>query len=119
MVELENIIPEHKNINNIQVQEIQQLQVNSIMEKFDPPFHDKIDDSHSHKMTYFDLCCIASVQHGVPIEEYNKIPITDIDVAINAITSTKTTKEEMKLGHFTRQRLKGLSNWNEWRDAKF
>ena len=41
------------------------------------------------------------------------------DVAINAITSTKTTKEEMKLGHFTCQKLKGLSNWNEWRDAKF
>ena len=39
------------------------------------------------------------------LKHYNKIPITDIDVAINAITSTKTTKEEMKLGHFTRVTL--------------
>ena len=89
------------------------------MEKFDPLFHDKIDDSHSHKMTNFNLCCIASVQHGVPIEEYNKIPITDINVAINEKTSTNTTKEEIKLGHFTRQKLKGLPNWDEQRDTEF
>lgn len=118
MVELENTVPEQKNINKIETREIKELQIDAIKEKFDPPFHNQIDDGHLHTITYFNLCCIASVQHGILVEEFNEIPIFVMDVAINAISSTATTKEEMALGTFTRRKLKKLPNWSEWKEAK-
>ena len=47
------------------------------------------------------------------------IPILELEIAIDAIKSTKTTPEEQALGHFTRRKLKTLPNWNDWNEAEF
>ena len=48
----------------------------------------------------------------------DEIPSEDIDMAIQALTSTTITPEERAIGTFTRQKLKNLDTWDEWHEGE-
>ena len=64
-------------------------------------------------MTAEYLSAITTVLTGLDVSE-DEIPSEQIDIAIQALTSTSITPEERALGMFTRRKLKKLKTWDQW-----
>lgn len=84
---------------------------------FDP---DSIDDTtpHSPTFTTADLRTIAAHLHPNQSFSTDDIDSEEIDIVINAITSSSITPEEQALGSLTRRKLMKLSTWPEWRKGE-
>ena len=59
------------------------------------------------------LRAITTILPGYDVSE-DEIPSEEIDMAIQALTSTAITPEERALGTFTRRKLKKLDTWDKW-----
>lgn len=79
-----------------------------------------LDEDHIPSISIDDLRHITAILNDdISYDDLLSIPISELEIAINAIKSTKTTPEEQALGHFTRRKLKILPNWNDWNEAEF
>ena len=68
-------------------------------------------------LTVDNIRDIASLRYNLEISTKD-VPIEMIQIAINTLQSDSITPEEAAMGHFTRQKLRKLSTWNEWKKGK-
>ena len=79
-----------------------------------------LEEDHIPSISIDDLRRITAILNDdISYDDLLSIPILELEIAIDTITSTKTTPEEQTLGHFTRRKLKTLSNWKDWNEAEF
>ena len=79
-----------------------------------------LDEDHIPSLSLDDIRHITALLYDdITYDDLATIPSETLELAVNAIRSTKTTPEEQALGHFTRRKLKTVLNWKEWNDAEF
>ena len=67
--------------------------------------------------TVENIRSIASLRFNVDISTED-VPIEMIKIAINTLQSDSITPEEAAIGHFTRQKIKKLLTWNDWKKGE-
>ena len=68
-------------------------------------------------LTVKDVWSIAALQYNCDITTKD-VPIEMIQIAICMLQSDSITPENTTISHFTQQKLKKLSTWNEWNKGK-
>ena len=68
-------------------------------------------------LTVENIRSIARLRYNHDITPED-ISIEMIQIAINTLQSDSITPEEAAIGHFTRQKLRELSTWNEWKKGE-
>ena len=89
--------------------------VHHLHSKYAPKESDYVE--HVMTLTVENIWSIASFRYNIDISTKN-VPIEMIQIAINTLQSDSITPEEAAIGHFTRQKLKKLSTWNDWKKGE-
>jgi hypothetical protein len=77
---------------------------------------DNLDnDDRGPVINFVGLRAIAALRHPDVDFSDEFVPTPELNVLLNAITSTAVLPEEQSLGHLTRRKLKKLSTWPEWK----
>ena len=72
---------------------------------------------HVMTLTFENIRSISSLRFNVDIITED-VPIKKIQIAINTLQSDSITPKEAAIGHCTRQKLKKLSTWNNWKKGE-
>ena len=79
-----------------------------------------LDEDHLPSLSLDDVRHITALLYDdITYKDLLDIPLSTLELAVNAIRSSDTTAAEQALGHFTRRKLKTLPNWSDWNDAEF
>ena len=76
------------------------------------------DEDHMHQLTIEDICHIAAIWHPNINFSEDSISTEEVNLAIQAISSSAITDEERGIGHFICHELCQLTTWPLWKTGK-
>jgi len=74
-------------------------------------------DNH-HQLTIADVCCISAIHYPHLDVSESSLSTEELEMVIRAIQSQAITPAEQAIGRFTRQKLRSLSTWEQWRSGE-
>ena len=89
--------------------------IHHLHSKYAPKESDYVE--HVMTLTVENIRSITSLRYDLDMSTKD-VPIEIIQIAIHTLQSDSITPEEAAIGHFTRQKLKKLSTWNDWKKGE-